>query len=518
MKTYFGYIRVSTPRQGLGVSLDEQRAAIAAFAEKRGLAITEWFVETETAAKQGRTEFTKMIKALRTGKADGVVIHKIDRSARNMKDWASLGELIDAGIDVQFAHESLDLHSRGGRLAADIQAVVAADYIRNLRDEVLKGFYGRLKQGIYPLPAPIGYLDRGAGKPKEIDPERGPLVRCAFERYATGTVSLRTLQKEMKARGLRRRSGGALTLTGIATMLHSPFYIGIIRISKRGETFQGVHTPLITKELYDRVQAILSGRHIPKSKRHTFLFRGMIAHAGCTRRLTGELAKGRYVYYRCHGLQCRNACVSERDFSAAILAKLNQIACSAEDMRDLGDLVAEQRAKQAEDSEKDSAALHMRMIRCDERTARLTDALIDGVISKDVFEARKLLLLKEHRDIQDQLDTLNGEPQWLKAYRMFELQNPQVLRYETATDDEKRDLVSALCSNLVLDGKKPAITLRFPYDEIAKTHSDLSGAPSADDVRTKEQIDKASRSRAQRLFEIFRSINTEGTNEERKVA
>src|SRR5256885_4852920 len=115
-----------------------------------------------------------MLKLLQASKADGVIIHKIDRSARNLKDWANLGELIDRGVEVHFANESLDLQSRGGRLSADIQAVVAADYIRNLREETRKGFYGRLKQGILPLPAPAGYVDQGAGKPNMPDPARAP--------------------------------------------------------------------------------------------------------------------------------------------------------------------------------------------------------------------------------------------------------------------------------------------------------------------------------------------------------
>ena len=109
----------------------------------------------------------------------------------NLKDWSDVGELIDEGVEVHFANEGLDLHSRGGRLSADIQAVVAADFIRNLRDETRKGFYGRIKQGLYPLPAPIGYLDRGGGKPKEPDPARAPLVRVAFELYATADHNLR---------------------------------------------------------------------------------------------------------------------------------------------------------------------------------------------------------------------------------------------------------------------------------------------------------------------------------------
>src|SRR5665213_2483075 len=100
MKSYFGYIRVSTPKQGRGVSLDEQKEAIIRYAERNRLGLTDWYVETETAAKQGRTEYTKMIRALEAGKAHGVIIHKIDRGARNLKDWANLGELIDAGVDV----------------------------------------------------------------------------------------------------------------------------------------------------------------------------------------------------------------------------------------------------------------------------------------------------------------------------------------------------------------------------------------------------------------------------------
>src|SRR5256885_14564424 len=135
-----------------------------------------------------------MLKLLQASKADGVIIHKIDRSARNLKDWANLGELIDQGIEVHFANESLDLQSRGGRLSADIQAVVAADYIRNLKEETKKGFYGRLKQGIYPCPAPLGYLNCGKGQPKRPDPVMGPLVALGFELYGSGRYSLETLE------------------------------------------------------------------------------------------------------------------------------------------------------------------------------------------------------------------------------------------------------------------------------------------------------------------------------------
>ena len=174
MKNYFGYIRVSTARQGEhGVSLQEQKESILRYSERHDLTICRWFEERETAAKRGRPVFSEMLRLLRKHHASGVVIHKIDRSARNMRDWAEIGELSDSGIEVRFVNESVDLRSRSGRLSADILAVVASDYVRNLREEIRKGFYGRIKQGIFPLPAPLGYADSGAGKPKEIDSMKG---------------------------------------------------------------------------------------------------------------------------------------------------------------------------------------------------------------------------------------------------------------------------------------------------------------------------------------------------------
>src|SRR5437016_6096341 len=127
---FFSYARVSTTRQGEGVSLQQQKEANERSAAHLGVKIIEVFEEQETAAKRGRPVFSRMLRLLKSGKASGVIIHKIDRSARNLRDWADLGELIDSGVEVLFANESLDLRSRGGRLAADIQAVVASDFIR----------------------------------------------------------------------------------------------------------------------------------------------------------------------------------------------------------------------------------------------------------------------------------------------------------------------------------------------------------------------------------------------------
>ena len=73
MTRCFGYVRVSTAKQGEGVSLSEQREAISRYADRHGLAIKDWFEERESAAKRGRPIFTQVLKRLRRGEADGLV-------------------------------------------------------------------------------------------------------------------------------------------------------------------------------------------------------------------------------------------------------------------------------------------------------------------------------------------------------------------------------------------------------------------------------------------------------------
>lgn len=88
-----------------------------------------------------------MLRQLRRVNAKSVIIHKIDRAARNPKDWAMFSELPDIGVDVFVATESLDFNLHGGRLTADIQAVIAADYIRNLREVTVKDLTGGSNKG-----------------------------------------------------------------------------------------------------------------------------------------------------------------------------------------------------------------------------------------------------------------------------------------------------------------------------------------------------------------------------------
>ncbi len=386
MKKFFGYTRVSTVKQGEhGVSLKEQRDAIERYVQRNNLEIASWFEEQQTAAKRGRPVFSRMIKLLRSGQSAGVIIHKIDRSARNLKDWADLGELIDSGVEVHFANEALDLNSRGGRLSADIQAVVAADYIRNLREETKKGFYGRLKQGLFPRPAPMGYLNTKPGQVKIVDPKTAPLVKQAFQIYAEAKVNLKELVEQMFALGLKSPSGKKYHPNSLSLMLNNQFYMGLIRIKKNNETFAGQHEAIISKSLYDRVQEVLTGKTNKKINKYEFLFRRLFHCNLCGHCLVGETHKG-HVYYRCHTKNCETRYFTERRLEEPVVEQLKKLEFTEEEKTYFQKKLQSMNQNDEQERGKLLHSLKLQQEQVNARTNKLTDAYLDQALDREAFE------------------------------------------------------------------------------------------------------------------------------------
>lgn len=486
-KRYFSYVRVSTARQGqTNTSLAEQEAAIARYAQKWNLEIVRQYEEQETAAKAGRPVFLEMLKALKQGEAAGVIIHKIDRGARNLKDWADLGSLIDSGVEVLFANEAIDLNSRGGRLSADIQAVVAADYIRNLREEVRKGFYGRLKQGLFPMPAPVGYLDCGQGKPKKPHPAYAPLVKQAFELYSTGNYSIAALTKKMDELGLRNRNDRSLGKNTINDLLKNKFYTGLIEIEKTGEIYVGQHEPLVSQMLFNEVQAIMSGKKADKEKRHYFVFRRLIECRGCFRKLVPERQKG-WVYYRCQTRDCKQKTMREETIEKQLLPVLSKLKFTDEENRHLAAVLLEKEGEAKTNLKVTKQSFVLKIEQCRQRLSKLTDALVDETIDREIFIQKKNLLLLEEQRLGQQLEEIErgeGSVIFAKVRKILELANRAYLSYKSGIEQEKREMVEIIISNFSAIGKTVLFKLNYPFEIVANRGKSTNGGPHRDVPRT----------------------------------
>jgi len=264
------YARVSTKeQQDEGYSIPAQLKGIRAFCEAESLSIVQEFTEAESAGASGRTEFSRMCAYLAEHpEIRTVVAHKLDRLYRNFADQIALEEVI--GARARYVIGDVP-DSPQGELLRDVQLSVAKYYLTNLAEEVKKGMNEKVAQGGWPHKAPLGYLNDSNTRSVIVDPERAPLVVRAFERYATGLVSVTRLADELNELGLRTKRGALIRSNTLDRILRNPFYMGVITYG--GESFTGAHEPLVSPALFDRVQSSFKPNKINTRHKHVFLLR-----------------------------------------------------------------------------------------------------------------------------------------------------------------------------------------------------------------------------------------------------
>ncbi len=196
-----------------------------------------------------------------------------------------------------------------------IKVLMAKNYLDNLSEESRKGLQEKARQGIWPSWAPVGYRNvvRADGKRViDVDPELGPIVARAFDAYATGAYSVAQVATMAADWGLRYRKSRKPVPPGkVHAMLRTRLYMG--EFEWKGHCYPGIHEPLVSRDAWDRVQDILSGRARPRRRRrrHELLFSGMVCCGRCAAegrrfQLVGEVQKERYVYYHCEGCRRRS--------------------------------------------------------------------------------------------------------------------------------------------------------------------------------------------------------------------
>lgn len=243
----FSYIRVSTMEQAErdgdpeGYSIPAQRAANQRKAASIGAVIVEEFVDRgESARSANRPDLQRMLIAAKQVRPTYVIVHKVDRLARNRVDDVEINmALHKAGATLVSATENID-QTPSGMLLHGIMSTIAEFYSRNLATEVIKGMNQNALTGGTPNRAPLGYRNVGviSAEGREVrtvieDPERAPLITWAFTAYATGRWTLQNLALELEARGLTslptpRRAARPIPRGHLHQLLTNPYYKGVV--------------------------------------------------------------------------------------------------------------------------------------------------------------------------------------------------------------------------------------------------------------------------------------------------
>jgi site-specific DNA recombinase len=322
----------------------------------------------------------------------------------------------------------------------------------------------KAEEGIYPGRAPFGYKNNSVTRGIEIDPQRAPVLRKIFEMYASGQYSLTTLRE-----AVLKNLGVRVNRSYLETMLKNPFYIG--RFVWQGIEYKGTHEPLVSLELFQRVQDTFAGRNKPKYRKHNFAFAGLLTcvHDGCT--VTTELQKGKYVYYRCsHGRgKCSLPYMREEEVSDKMGALLKQIyvpetfANAIVHSLEQDSSCAEQwRQAQLAGIQKRLAALRTRMDQMYED--KLDDKIDEGFWRRKMAECRD-----QERTLETALSGLSQpitSENVLTAKRIFELANKAHFLYVTRNHAERGQLLQSVLLNCATDGVSFWPTYRKPFDLI----------------------------------------------------
>lgn len=490
----FAFQRVSTKEQAEGASLTEQRRVIQEFCERRSLEIVGNIEEVQTAAKTGRANFEAMVKALKKGNADGIVFHKVDRSSRNYRDWLTISDLMDSGLYIAFAAEGLESSDPSGRLTMDILAATAVHYIRNLKGEIRKGISGRIRAGLWPKPAPLGYLNPPKGTPKEkrcrkrIDPKRADLVREAFLLYATGAYTLERLTDTMRERGLTTFAGKPLSMSRITDLLDNPFYAGWV--FHADQLFPGKHSPLIDHRLFERVQELRRKRMHALEYKHAHLLQQLLVCAVCQRFLTPEIQKG-HTYYRCHNHGHESNAIREENVSVHISSLLERVHPSEEEKAIMAQLLGAIEAAQGDEHQSIRQRLQLETNNIKSQRQRAAEGYTKGILSEDAYKEQETRLTVAERDITQKLAKLSESSHddiVSKAIALFERLD---LAYSNAKKPEQRQLLRSIISNFSVAQKNVSIEPRKWVRVAVEREKFLLGAPPREKLRIcKEFLEK----------------------------
>ena len=173
---------------------------------------------------------------LNKGRVHFVVVFNLTRFARDKYDHFALrSHLQSLGISLRSATEPIDDTSTGKLMEGVLAAF--AQFDNDCRsDRTRAGMKAALELGRWVFLAPIGYLNapRAMGKSLMPDPERAPLVRRAFEEYATGRFTKEQLLKQARAWGLTNRRGRPLTSQAIGMLVRNRLSAGIVDVTEYG--------------------------------------------------------------------------------------------------------------------------------------------------------------------------------------------------------------------------------------------------------------------------------------------
>ncbi|MCC7334682.1 MAG: recombinase family protein [Pirellulaceae bacterium] len=484
MKRFVALARVSSREQEReGFSLEIQEDALKAYALREGGQIVELFRIAETASKSDeRKAFRELVRYAKknAAKLDGLLFYKLDRAARNLFDYVEL-ERLESEYGLPFISVSQPTESSpAGRMMRRTLANMASFYTEQQSVDVREGISRRVQEGWFAGKAPYGYLNvRVNGRSVvQIDPEAAPKIRRLFQLFAYENHTLDTLVEALSREGFEyRKSARKFPRSKLHTILRDRSYIG--EVPYCGNWYAGKQEPIIDRATWSRVQKLL-GEKVYHAYELTYAG-GLITCGHCGHFITGEQVRKKtkageniHVYYRCSKYRTEghpNVRLREAEIDEQVLRVFAAIRIDDDAHREWFAMVLRSQTRDSQEQSKSQREdLQRQLTKVLEQQDRLLNLRILDEIDADTFAAKKQELRDRESELKLDIEVADRSHHEIAdlVMKVFELSQSLSEKWLTADYAEKRKILEIVCLNLELNDASLCVSMRKPFDVLAK--------------------------------------------------
>jgi DNA invertase Pin-like site-specific DNA recombinase len=497
------YCRYSSEAQRDGFSIEAQIRAIEEYCEKNEhILIAKYIDEARSATTDQREQFQAMINDSGKGRWDAIVVHKLDRFARNRYDSAVYKKrLKDNGVRILSVTEHLDDSPESAILESVLEGM-AEYYSRNLSRETKKGKREAARQGRYTGGGiPMGY-DIDEDNRFVINPKEAKIIKDLFDKIAGGMSLYQTAKYAVK-KGYRNKNGNFINIYFIRHMLRNPIYAGRLVYGKKPHTGEGEFyvdnacEPIVDPDLfwteYHKAMSRNTGP-VPKKKSNTDYILTGFAYCGyCGTGLRGHSKtykqqdkKGnpRYHYeqYRCprvvtskrhfepgHPGRCQLNYMDREILEQKVIEDVvNLVEGKNETWNKVATELMEKTQKRIDEATKKIEYNDKEIDRLVYRTENLLNAFLDGEFTKEEFHDK-------NAEFSEQINEMSAENDRLQRYvasldigaikKSLNTFNSNMIKDASAAG--RRKLLSGLVERIIVTNEEIKIVYKVDIEPFA---------------------------------------------------
>ena len=448
------YVRVSTENQLENYSIGEQTERLGAYCKAKGWHIYKFYPDPGfSGGNMNRPALQQMLQDVHAGLLDMIIVYKLDRLSRSQKDTLTLieDEFLINNVEFTSMSENFDTSAPLGRAMIGILSVFAQLEKDQITERFTMGRIGRCKAGYFHGGgnAPTGY-NYVNGK-LVVDDYKAEQVRLAYQMFLAGS------NVNAICNTLHEKFGSWNNSTSVYNVLHNSLYIGKVKF--KGKEFDGVHTPIISKEDFEQVQQLFHSSKRAKKKngytktpfRANYLLSSLIYCKHCGARYSAN-----HGYYKCYSRSksekkyivdpnCKNKNYEISELDKLVIDEIHRIKYDKEYF----DKVLGQRPTNQKANEHKAIQSSLNDIKI--QIARLLDLYQVGSLPieeisdrMDKLQTRKNYFEKELASSQSEIDAP------LKMF-MGALASMDTVLLKKGTLEEKRLLISTLIKSIWID-------------------------------------------------------------------